>query len=131
MGDEFGCTPLMTLLSESVASEDYLRQRFDWLVGRSASCFPSDQSGGRVSQTLWGKRQPFRDLIAARVCEENWGKRRGFVLLRKRGVDADDEDDADSLVLGVAFLPEFGVFKNIVEFIMIHRFKSVRTCPRS
>lgn len=31
--DEFGCTPLMTLLSEGVASEEYLLPRFDWLVG--------------------------------------------------------------------------------------------------
>lgn len=42
MRDEFGCTPLMTLLSEKLASVEYLRQRFDWLVGRGASYLPFD-----------------------------------------------------------------------------------------
>lgn len=115
--DEFGFTPMMTLLSERTASEDYLRLRFDWLVERGASCLPFDDSGRRVSGTFWGQRQPFRGLIAARVCEENWAKRRGFILLRKRGVDADDGDDGDRLVLEVAFLAEFGVFQNIVGFV--------------
>lgn len=117
--DEFGCTPLMTLLSERVVSEQYLRPRFDWLMGRGASCLPFDVDGKRVSETLWGKRQPFRGLIATRVRDENWAKRRGFILLRKRGVDADDGDggDDDRLVLGVAFLAEFGVFQNIVGFL--------------
>ncbi|CAN0413282.1 unnamed protein product [Ectocarpus sp. 8 AP-2014] len=115
--DEFGFTPMMTLLSEETASEDYLRLRFDWLVGRGASCLPFDDGGRRVSGTFWGQRQPFRGLIAARVCEENWAKRRGFILLRKRGVDADEGDDGDRLVLEVAFLAEFGVFQNIVGFV--------------
>lgn len=115
--DEFGCTPLMTLLSEGIASEDYIRQRFDWLMGRGASCLPFDNSGRRVSQTLWGKKQPFRDLIAARVREENWTKRRGYMLLRKRGVRVDDGGEDDSLVLQVAFLAEFGVFQKIVGYL--------------
>jgi len=115
--DEFGFTPMMTLLSERTASEDYLRVRFDWLVETGASCLPFDNSGRRVSGTFWGQRQPFHGLIAARVCEENWAKRRGFILLRKRGVDADDGDDGDRLVLEVAFLSEFGVFQNIVGFV--------------
>ncbi|CBN80316.1 hypothetical protein Esi_0052_0068 [Ectocarpus siliculosus] len=115
--DEFGFTPMMTLLSERTESVDYLRLRFDWLVERGASCLPFDNGGRRVSGTFWGQRQPFRGLIAARVCEENWAKRRGFILLRKRGVDADDGDDGDRLVLEVAFLVEFGVFQNIVGFV--------------
>lgn len=93
----------MTLLNEGVASEDYLRQRFDWLVGRGASCLPFDHNCKRVSETLWGNTQRFRNLIASRVCEENWVKRRGFFLLRKRGVDADDGDEDDSLVMGDGF----------------------------
>lgn len=117
MPDEFGCTPLMTLLNEGVASEEYIRQRFDWLVGRGASCLPFDDNGRRVSETLWGKKKPFRNLIAARVREENWVKRRDFILLRKRGVDADDGDEDDSLMMEVASLMEFGVCKNIVEFL--------------
>lgn len=36
--------------------------------------------------------------------------------MRKRGVDADDGDEDDSLVMEVASLVEFGVFKNIVDF---------------
>lgn len=115
--DERGSTPLMTLLREGIASEDYLRQRFDWLVGSGASCLPFDDNGKRVSETPWGKKQPFRTLIAARVCEEKWTKRRGFIRLRKRGVDADDGDENDSLLLEVASLMEFGVFKHIVGYL--------------
>lgn len=117
VGDEFGRTSLMTLLSEDVASEEYLRQRFDWLVESGASCLPFNDNGKRVSNTLWGQRRPFSDLIAARVREENWLKRRGFLFLRKRGVSADDGGEDDCLVLQVAFLAEFGVFKNIVGFL--------------
>lgn len=82
-----------------------------------ASCLPFDDSGRRVSGTFWGQRQPFRGLIAARVCEKNWVKRRRYILLRKRGVDADDGDDGDRRVLEVAFLAEFGVLQNIIETV--------------
>ena len=115
--DEFGNTPLMTLLSERLSSVGYLRQRFDWLVGRGASCLPFDNNGKRVSEKLWGRRQPFLALIEARVKEENWFKRRGFVFLRKRGISAEDGGEDDYLVLEVAFLAEFGVFKNILGFL--------------
>lgn len=76
LGDEHGCTPLMTLLSETVASEAYISERFAWLMGSGASCLPFDHIGRRVSQTCWGKRQPFKNWIAARVRAENWAKRR-------------------------------------------------------
>ena len=115
--DEVGCTPLMTLLSERLSSVGYLRQRFDWLVARGASCLPFDNKGRRVLDTLWGRRQPFRALIKGRVKEENWVKRRGFVFLRKRGISAEDGGEDDFLVLEVAFLAEFGVFKTIVGFL--------------
>lgn len=84
---------------------------------RGVSCLPLDDYGMRASQTRWGRTQPFRDLIAARVREENWGKRRGFMVLRKRGVDTDDGGESDLVVPRVAFLAEFGVFKHIEEFV--------------
>jgi hypothetical protein len=114
--DEHGRTPLMVLLSEGVASTEYLGQRFDWLVASGASCLPFDDRGKRVSETRWGRRQPFHNLIAARVREENWVKRRGFLLLRLRDVNVDGGDEDDRLVLQAACLAEFGVFKNIVMF---------------
>lgn len=115
--DEHGSTPVMTLLREHIASEDYLRQRFDWLMGRGASCLPFDDNGRRVSETPWGKKQPFRTLIAARVREENWVKRRGVILLRMRGVEVGDGGEDDYLLLEVASLVEFGVFKHIVGYL--------------
>lgn len=111
-GDEHGCTPLMTLLGETVASEAYVSERFAWLMDSGASCLPFDHIGRRVSQTLWGKRQPFKNWIAARVREENWAKRRVLVLLRKR-----DASVCDELVMGVVDLAEFGVFQHIVQFL--------------
>lgn len=95
----------MTLLSEEVASEVYVGERFAWLVGRGASCLAFDNSGQRVSQTLWGKRQPFKSLIAARVRDENWAKRRVFVLLRGCGALVFDD-----VLMRVVDLAEFGVF---------------------
>lgn len=54
-----------------------------------ASCLPFDNSGQRVSQTL-GYGQPFKNLIADRVRDENWTKRRAFVLFRERGASVYD-----------------------------------------
>lgn len=71
VGDEHGCTPLMTLLSETLASEAYLSELFAWFEGRGASSLPFDNSGQRVSQSLWRRRQPFKSRIAARAREEN------------------------------------------------------------
>lgn len=98
--DERGSTPLMTLLSETIASKAYLLPRFERLVGRGESCLPFDNGGKRVSQTARGQMQPFQNLIAARVREENWVKRRGFVLWRGRGRAMFGGDDLVMITVG-------------------------------
>lgn len=102
----------MTLLSETLASEAYLSERFAWLMGSGASCLPFDHIGRRVSQTCWGKRQPFKNWIAARVRAENWAKRRVLVLLRGCGALVFDD-----VLRRVVDLAEFGVFQQIVQFL--------------
>lgn len=112
LGDEHGCTALMTLMSEDIASEAYLSERFTWMMDRGVSCLPFDHMGQRVSQKPWGRRQPFKSAIAARIKDENWAKRRVFLFLRERGASV-----CDGLVMRVVGLAEFGIFKHVVGFL--------------
>lgn len=43
--DDLCCTPVITLLSETVASVELLRPRVEWLVARRAFVSPLKQQG--------------------------------------------------------------------------------------
>lgn len=120
--DSAGQSPLMSLMrTRTLVHSDYaIMRRFTWLMQRGASCLPKDNKGKRVSAILRSKTSPFRQMIAARIKEENWLKRREVVLAREilsRGTRLKRSRRNASLLYKVADLGIDGVFRHIVTYL--------------
>ncbi|CAM9092102.1 unnamed protein product [Ectocarpus sp. 12 AP-2014] len=124
-GDGSGATPLMTLMktrSPLHVDDNVVMTRVAWLMAHRASCLPVDNAGIRVCAMPRCKRAPFKQIISARIKEENWLKRRGMVMRRHRlcrcaCMKRNKNNQLSVLVDMVAALHMEGVFRNIVTFM--------------
>ncbi|CAM9103620.1 unnamed protein product [Ectocarpus sp. 12 AP-2014] len=120
--DGAGQTPLMALMrSRGLLHSDHdVMRRFNWLMERGASCLPVDDQGERVSSMARSLASPFKEIIAAKIRDENWRKRREMVLVRalfckRSGVRKSGHEP--SFLHKVADVHIDGVFRNIVTFL--------------
>lgn len=109
--------------------EEYIEERFEWLIDAGASCLVRDNLGRRVSDTVRGKTPLFAGIIARAVADDNWGRRKGLVFLRyvlspepRQGVckalrAQTSVDEGDTLVLGAATMGIVRVFRNVVSYL--------------
>lgn len=118
--DLSGATPLMAMMKVRtfLYSDETILAKFNWLIERGASCLPIDKNRQRVSSMFRSKFSPFKELIAARIKDENWLKRRGLVLMRDRNRRWVRRSSRNfSLEDRVARLNADGVFRHIVTFL--------------
>lgn len=119
--DGSGATPLMAMMKTLLHSDEAMLQRMNWLLERGASCLPVDNRGRRVSVMIRSTYAPFKELIAARIREENWVKRRGIVLMRRRFVCGIRKKrgmyGTRTLVQKIASFGIEGVFRHIVSYL--------------
>jgi len=120
--DKAGQSPLMALMrSRSLLhTDDDIMERFNWLIGHGASCLPVDKKGKRVSSYPRSKISPFKEIIDAKIGDENWYKRREAVILRavlQRRIKRRKSNRNLSLLYKVANFPIDGVFRHIVTFL--------------
>lgn len=121
--DASGSTPLMALMKvgSKLHSEEDIMTRFIWLTERGASCLPVDNKGKRVSAMIRSKASPFKEMIAARIKDENWLKRRGMVLWRRRLRRSRSRTRRgrrrNSVVFNVVALHIDGLFRHIVTYL--------------
>ncbi|CAN0248848.1 unnamed protein product [Ectocarpus sp. 6 AP-2014] len=121
--DGAGRSPLMSLMrtSPTLLSANSIMMRFIWLVERGASCLPKDNGGKRVSDMPRSNNWPFKQMIAARIRDENWNKRRHLVLMREILSSHTrlrrSRRNAQQLLHKVADMRADGVFRHIVTFL--------------
>lgn len=128
--DGSGATPLMSLMKvrSHLHSDNAVMTRVNWLMERGASCLPVDNKGTRVCKIPRSKLSPFKEVISAKIKEENWLKRRGMVLMRHRLLllrhsvsgkryKRDERDCFSLLVDAVAGLNIDGILRHIVTFM--------------
>lgn len=119
--DSSGATPLMAMMKTLLHPDEDMLDKMNWLIERGASCLHVDNKGRRASVMIRSSYAPFKELIAARIREENWVKRRGIVLMRHRFVCGIRKKrgmyGAKTLIEKVASFPVEGVFRHIVTFL--------------
>ncbi|CAM9100551.1 unnamed protein product [Sphacelaria rigidula] len=118
--DSSGATPFMAMMKDNALlnSDEVVITKYKWLIGRGASCLPVDNKGRRVSEMTRCRNSPFKEIIAAKIGEENWIKRRGIVLLRARNrIGRRRSRRKMTLVDEVVRLNVDGVFRHIVTFL--------------
>ena len=120
--DGAGQTPLMALMRAKYRLHtDYaIMERLNWLIGHGASCLPTNKKGERVSSMIRSKGSPFKEMIAAKIRDENWLKRREVVLMREvLGTRSRLRKSRRnlSLLYKVADLSIDGVFRHIVTYL--------------
>lgn len=120
--DGAGRSPLMSLMrtTPSLHSDHAIMIRFNWLLERGASCLPKDNGGNRVSDMPRSERWPFKQMIAARIRDENWNKRRQLVLMREilsNRTRLRRSTRNAQLLRKVADMPVDGVFRHIITYL--------------
>lgn len=119
--DGSGATPLMAMMKTLLHSDEAMLERIHWLIERGASCLTVDKRGRRVSEMIRSTYAPFKELIAARIRDENWMKRRDIVLIRHRFVCGVRKKrgryGTRTLVEKVASFRIEGVFRHIVSYM--------------
>lgn len=120
--DRAGQSPLMALMrARSHLHTDYaILERFNWLMQHGASCLPTNKKGERVSSMIRSRNSPFKEMIAAKIRDENWLKRRQVVLMREvLGTRSRLRKSRRnlSLMYKVADLSIDGVFRHIVTYL--------------
>jgi len=120
--DGAGRSPLMSLMrtTPSLHSDHSIMIRFNWLLERGASCLPKDNRGNRVSDMPRSERWPFKQIIAARIRDENWHKRGQLVLMREilsNRTRLRMSTRNAQLLRKVADMPADGVFRHIITYL--------------